>query len=207
MSAFRALRGWTRPPLPSRPPGLTPPGHWPRPPCAHISLPPLCKYRIPKKPVAATVAKMRPATASPAPQRVLHRGPARPRPVSRCSEQAPCRRDPCHPDDTDRIRGQHMVPQACGSDGCAVGYRCWRGRFKDRILPGPLRLGASRSALTLRTISGLTCHVSSRLHRRLLSILVMSTMRSLSYFKWGGCNSLVASANGRGSNVPSPVKV
>jgi hypothetical protein len=113
----------------------------------------------------------------------------------------------CHPDDTDRIRGQHMVPQACGSDGCAVGYRSWRGRFKDRILPGPLRLGASRSALTLRTISGLTCHVSSRLHRRLLSILVMSTMRSLSYFKWGGCNSLVASANRRGSNVPSAVKV
>jgi hypothetical protein len=113
----------------------------------------------------------------------------------------------CHPDDTDRIRGQHMVPQACGSDGCAVGYRSWRGRFKDRILPGPLRLGASRSALTLRTISGLTCHVSSRLHRRLLSILVMSTMRSLSYFKWGGCNSLVVSANGRGSNVPSAVKV
>ena len=91
--------------------------------------------------------------------------------------------------------------------GCAVGYRSWRGRFKDRILPGPLRLGASRSALTLRTISGLTCHVSSRLHRRLLSILVMSTMRSLSYFKWGGCNSLVASANGRGSNVPCAVKV
>lgn len=142
-------------------------------------------------------------------QRVLHRGPAHPGPRRYRIEMQRAGTVPANlvTLTTDLIRGQHMVPQACGSDGCAVGYRSWRGRFKDRILPGPLRLGASRSALTLRTISGLTCHVSSRLHRRLLSILVMSTMRSLSYFKWGGCNSLVASANGRGSNVPSAVKV
>src|SRR5262249_21340265 len=109
-------------------------------------------------------------------------------------------------------RDRHRTPHDYhgGTDRCLRRHLKEIGSFrpqrhqsrKDRILPGPLRPGASRSALTLRTISWLTCHVNSRLHRRLLSILVMSTMRSLSYFKWGGCNSLVASANGRGIECP-----